>query len=62
MIVVDYRIEMSWLRHQCNDSIFHLSRIGSSLNYYNNELYLFGGSPDTSQNNLMFHQFKVQSN
>ena len=53
---------MSWLRHQCNDSIFQLSRIGATLNYFNNELFLFGGSPDINQNNLIFHKFKVQSN
>lgn len=53
---------MSWLRHQCNDSIFQLSRIGSTLNVYNKELFLFGGSPDIIKNNLIFHRFKVQSN
>lgn len=50
---------MSWLKHHCYDSMFYKARTAATMNYYNDELYLFGGSPDSSETNLMFHKYNM---
>ncbi len=61
MIVLDYNIEMSWLKHSCFDSVFSLTRTGASLSFKDDTLYLFGGTADSPKNNLSFHSYKLNS-
>lgn len=60
--ILDYKIQMSFLNNLCLDGGFSLSRVGATLSFQDNCVYLFGGCPDSSQNNLAFHKFNLSSN
>jgi hypothetical protein len=61
MIILDYKIEMSWLNHSCYDSVFNLMRTSATLSFKDDTLYLFGGNADNPQSNLMFHKYKLST-
>ena len=62
MIVIDYKIGMSWLNHCCYDGIFSIARRGATLAHKDDTIYLFGGYADTPQTNLLFHNFYLKFN